>query len=129
LSSTEEVKAKRKLELAEYALRACDYDSAVGDSYRCIELCMRALLLNRGIREIPKTHGGLLQLFTRELVLSGAFPRSLMKEAGKVASIRPIADYTYLYEIIGPQPTRELMKLMKIAYEEAYINHQGRGEY
>jgi HEPN domain-containing protein len=29
LSSTEEVKARRKLELAEYALRTGDYDSAV----------------------------------------------------------------------------------------------------
>jgi HEPN domain-containing protein len=42
------VKARRKLKLAEYALRAGDHDSAVGDAYRCIELCMRALLLNRG---------------------------------------------------------------------------------
>jgi len=40
LSSTEEVKARRKLELAEYALRACDYDSVVGDAYRCVELCI-----------------------------------------------------------------------------------------
>jgi hypothetical protein len=45
------VKAGRKLKLAEYALRAGDYDSAVGDTYRCIELCMRASLLNRDTRD------------------------------------------------------------------------------
>jgi len=32
------VKAGCKLKLAEYALRAGDHDSAVGDAYRCIEL-------------------------------------------------------------------------------------------
>jgi uncharacterized protein (UPF0332 family) len=122
LSSTEEVrvlmvKARRKLELAEYALRAGDYDSAVGDAYRCIELCMRALLLNRGVREIPKTHGGLLQLFTRELVLSGSFPRSLMKEVGKVASIRPIADYTPT--LVGIDEASEALRVAHNVLEQS----------
>ena len=48
------VKAERKLEHAQRAYNVGDYDSALGDSYRCVELCIRALLLSHGIIKIPK---------------------------------------------------------------------------
>jgi len=67
------VKAERKLKHAQRAYNVGDYDSALGDSYRCVELCMRVLLLSHGIIKIPKTHSGILQLFSKELVLKGGF--------------------------------------------------------
>jgi len=63
------VKAERKLNHAKRAFEGKDYDSAVGDSYRCVELCIRMLLLVHGLGKIPKTHGGMLQVFSKELVL------------------------------------------------------------
>jgi|GEM_PF-1615921 hypothetical protein len=48
--------------------------------------------------------------------------REALATAVKYALKSVKLDYTYLYEIIGPQPTRELMKLMKIAYEEDASN-------
>jgi len=70
LSSTEEVKlllekSKRKLKRAKEAFNDEDYDSALGDVYRSVELTMRTLLITKGITRLPKTHGGLLQLFVQ----------------------------------------------------------------
>ena len=91
LSSTEEVKmllekSKRKLKRAREAFNDEDHDSALGDAYRCVELSMRALLIARGMTRLPKTHGGLLQLFAQNLVETKAFPKELAKKIGKPAS-------------------------------------------
>ena len=98
MSSTEEVKmllekSKRKLKRAGEALNDEDYDSALGDAYRCAELAMRALLIARGMSRLPKTHGGLLQLFVQNLVETKTFPRELAKKIGKLSSYRARADY------------------------------------
>jgi uncharacterized protein (UPF0332 family) len=74
------VKAGKKLEHAQRGFEAEDYDSAVGDSYRCAELCMRAMLLAQGLKAVPKTHGGILQAFSKELVLKNIFPKDVAKE-------------------------------------------------
>lgn len=58
-------KSKRKLKKAREAFSDEDYDSALGDAHRCVELTMRALLIARRMTELPKTRGGLLQLFAR----------------------------------------------------------------
>ena len=52
--------------------------------------------------------------------------REALATAVKYALKSVKLDYTYLYEIIGPQPTRELMKLMKIAHEEDASNPANR---
>jgi len=130
LSFTEEVgalilKASCKLKHAEHAFGEGDYDSAVGDAYRCIGLCMRALLLNKGICRLPKTHGGLLQLFTRELVLSGDFPRSLMRGIGEVMSMRPRADYAPA--LVGIDEAEKALKAAREVLEQsAEALHYGR---
>jgi uncharacterized protein (UPF0332 family) len=102
LSSIEEVKmllekSKRKLKRAREAFNDEDYDSALGDAYRSVELTMRALLISRGITRLPKTHGGLLQLFAQNLVETKAFPRELAKKIGKLASYRARADYEPIF--------------------------------
>jgi len=102
LSSTEEVKlllekSKRKLKRAKEAFNDKDYDSALGDAYRCVELTMRALLIARGITPLPKTHGGLLQLFAQNLVETKTFPRELAKKIGKLTSYRARADYEPIF--------------------------------
>lgn len=68
------VKAERKLKRAEGGFEVGDYDSTVRGSYRRIELCMRALLLAHGLS--AKTHEGVLQAFSKELVLKGVFPKA-----------------------------------------------------
>ena len=90
-------KSKRKLKRAREAFSDDDYDSALGDAYRCVELTMRALLIARGVTRLPKTHGGLLQLFARNLVETKAFPRELAKRVGKLASYRARADYEPIF--------------------------------
>lgn len=102
LSSTEEVemlliKSERKLKRAKEAFNDEDYDSALGDSYRCVELTMRALLIATGTTRLPKTHGGLLQLFAQNLVETKAFPKELAKKIGKLASLRARADYEPIF--------------------------------
>ena len=102
MSSTEEVemlleKSKRKLKRAREAFNDEDYDSALGDAYRCVELTMRALLIARGTTRIPKTHGGLLQLFAQRLVETKAFPKELARKIGKLASYRARADYEPIF--------------------------------
>jgi len=102
LSSTEEAetlleKSKRKLKRAKEAFNDKDYDSALGDAYRCVELTMRALLIARGKTQLPKTHGGLLQLFAQNLVETKAFPRELAKKIGKLVSYRARADYEPIF--------------------------------
>jgi len=91
------VKAERKLKHAERAFEGKDYDSAVGDSYRCVELCIRMLLLAHGVGKIPKTHGGMLQVFSKELVLKNMFPKDIAKEIGKLISLRARADYAPIF--------------------------------
>ncbi|MBS7614022.1 HEPN domain-containing protein [Candidatus Bathyarchaeota archaeon] len=91
------VKAERKLKHAERGFEEEDYDSTVGDSYRCIELCMRSLLLAHGFNMIPKTHGGLLQAFSKEIVLKGIFPKDVAKEISGIISLRARADYAALF--------------------------------
>ena len=102
MSSTEEVKtllekSKRKLKRAREAFNAEDYDSALGDAYRCVELAMRALLIAQGTTRLPKTHGGLLQLFAQNLVETKIFPSELAKKIGKLISYRARADYEPIF--------------------------------
>jgi len=59
----------------------------------------------------------LLQLFTHKLVLSGASPRSLMKEVGEVASIRPIADYTPT--LVGMDEASEALRIARNVLEQS----------
>ena len=89
------VKAGKKLEHAQRGFEAEDYDSAVGDSYRCAELCMRAMLLAQGLKAVPKTHGGILQAFSKELVLKNIFPKDVAKEISGLVALSP-KDYITL---------------------------------
>lgn len=91
------VKAERKLKHAERGFEEEDYDSTVGDSYRCIELCMRSILLAYGFNVMPKTHGGLLQAFSKEIVLKGIFPKDIAKEISVIISLRTRADYAAIF--------------------------------
>jgi uncharacterized protein (UPF0332 family) len=49
------------------------------------------------VTRLPKTHGGLLQLFVQNLVETKAFPRELAKKIGKLASYRARADYEPIF--------------------------------
>ena len=112
-------KSRRKLKRAKEAFNDADYDSALGDAYRCVELTMRALLVARagGLTRLPKTHGGLLQLFTRSLVESKVFPRELAKKIGKLASYRARADYAPVFTERGE--AEEAIKIGEDVFSKA----------
>jgi uncharacterized protein (UPF0332 family) len=56
----------------------------------------RAALLNVGAREdeLPRTHSGLIALFSKHAVLSGRIDQKLFAALGRAESLRLIADYT-----------------------------------
>lgn len=114
------VKAERKLKHAERAFEEDDYDSAVGDSYRCIELCMRSMLLTHCYSVVPKTHGGLLQAFSKELVLKGIFPKDIAKEISGIISLRARADYAAIF-VSREEAVKALETCRKILYKTKEI--------
>lgn len=88
MSSIEEAKvlfekSKRKLKRAKEAFDDKDYDSALGDAYRCVELTMRALLIARGITRLPKTHGGTATTLRAKSSRNESFPEGSSEENRK----------------------------------------------
>ncbi len=58
---------------------------------------MRSLLLAYGCSIISKARGGLLQIFSKELVHKGTFPRNVAKEINGIISLRARADYAAMF--------------------------------
>jgi len=109
-------KAKRRLRTAIMSLNAGDYDSAEGLAYGVIELCMRALLVSKGVKKFPKTHGGLLKLFSEKLVKTKLFPTELMSKIGKVSSDRAVAEYDVVF--ISKNAAEEAIRTAEKVLEE-----------
>jgi uncharacterized protein (UPF0332 family) len=96
-------KSERALTSAGLALRNGDCDTAVNRSYYAMFDIVRAALLRTGIAEddMPRTHGGVSEVFWRSAVQSGQIDPHLGAELGRTESLRIQADYTG--EEIDPQ--------------------------
>jgi len=73
-----------------------DPDGSVNRSYYAMFDIARAALLSAGVREdeLPRTHSGLIGLFSKHAVLSGRIDQKLFAALGRAESLRLIADYT-----------------------------------
>lgn len=95
LSSRSRFKAERALATAR-ELQDRDPDGSVNRSYYAMFDIARAALLSAGVREgeLPRTHSGLIGLFSKHAVLSGRIDQKLFGAIGRAESLRLIADYT-----------------------------------
>jgi uncharacterized protein (UPF0332 family) len=91
-------KSQRALKVAQLALNAGDYDSAVNMSYYAMFDFARAALLKAGVAEdkLPRTHNGVSEAFRLHAVQSGLIDRQLAAELSRTESLRIKADYTDL---------------------------------
>jgi uncharacterized protein (UPF0332 family) len=89
-------KSERALTSASLALRNRDCDTAVNRSYYAMFDIVRAALLRTGIAEddMPRTHGGVSDVFWRSAVQSGQIDPHLGAELSRTESLRIQADYT-----------------------------------
>ena len=89
------LKAERALATAR-ELQDRDPDGSVNRSYYAMFDIARAALLSAGVREdeLPRTHSGLIGLFSKDAVLSGRIDQKLFAALGRAESLRLIADYT-----------------------------------
>jgi uncharacterized protein (UPF0332 family) len=89
------LKAERALATAR-ELQDRDPDGSVNRSYYAMFDIARAALLSAGVREdeLPRTHSGLIGLFSKHAVLSGRIDQKLFGALGRAESLRLIADYT-----------------------------------
>ncbi len=88
------LKAERALATAR-DLQDRDPDGSVNRSYYAMFDIARAALLSAGVREdeLPRTHSGLIGLFSKHGVLSGRIDQKLFAALGRAESLRLIADY------------------------------------
>ena len=89
------LKAERALATAR-ELQDHDPDGSVNRSYYAMFDIARAALLSAGVREdeLPRTHSGLIGLFSKHAVLSGRIDQKLFGALGRAESLHLIADYT-----------------------------------
>lgn len=73
-----------------------DPDCSVNRCYYAMFDIARAALLSAGVREdeLPRTHKGVIEAFSKHAVQSGRIDQKLSGELGRAESLRLIADYT-----------------------------------
>lgn len=110
-------KADRALKSARLLLGEGDAAGASNRAYYAMFDAVQAVLRLAGIVEDgpgPKTHNGLITLFSKELVLSGKLDVALSKILNKVQQVRLQGDYT-----TGPLPLHEATQAVEQA--EAFV--------
>ena len=105
-------KAKTKLKHSKALFEIEGYADSVSLSYYCMFLCAKALLIKKECN-IPKTHQGLIQLFSLKYVKEDDFRYNIYKYLANAQSNREDADYAAI-DNIG----RELAEKRIIEAEE-----------
>ena len=86
--------AREYLKSAENASLHGFYRLAVDGAYNSAELCMKGLLLSK-LTEMPKSHGGAVQMFGREYVMPGLAPAELGHRLNLHLQLRNKARYDF----------------------------------
>ena len=105
-------KAETKLKHSKALFEIEGYADSVSLSYYCMFLCAKALLVKKECN-IPKTHQGLIQLFSLKYVHEDDFRYNIYKYLANTQSNREDADYSAI-DNIG----RELAEKRIIEAEE-----------
>ncbi|WP_296891099.1 HEPN domain-containing protein [uncultured Methanobrevibacter sp.] len=92
------VKAETKLKHSEALFEIEGYADSVSLSYYSMYLCAKALLIKKDC-DIPKTHNGLIQLFSLKYVHEDDFKYNVYKYLANAQSNREDADYSAIDDI------------------------------
>ena len=91
-------KAETKLKHSKALFEIEGYADSVSLSYYCMFLCAKALLVKKECN-IPKTHQGLIQLFSLKYVHEDDFRYNIYKYLANTQSNREDADYNAIDNI------------------------------
>ena len=91
-------KAETKLKHSKALFEIEGYADSVSLSYYCMFLCAKALLIKKECN-IPKTHQGLIQLFSLKYVKEDDFKYNIYKYLANAQSNREDADYAAIDNI------------------------------
>ena len=108
-------KAETKLKHSKALFEIEGYADSVSLSYYCMFLCAKALLVKKECN-IPKTHQGLIQLFSLKYVHKDDFKYNVYKYFANAQSNREDADYNAIDNI-----SRELAE-KRIIEAEDFLN-------
>ena len=84
-------KAEKYLDTAKHLLEYGDYDSSVSRAYYSMFFMTKAILLTKNLT--PKTHAGLITVFSEEFIKTDILPKILVKYLKKGFEIRSLGDY------------------------------------
>ena len=91
-------KAETKLKHSKALFEIKGYDDSVSLSYYSMFLCAKSLLIKKECN-IPKTHQGLIQLFSLKYVRDDEFKYNIYKHLANAQSDREDADYAAIDSI------------------------------
>ena len=86
-------KASRAGESAKALFDLGDPDGACNRAYYAMFDAARAVLMMSGVEQLPKTHSGLLALFSEKLVKNGPLDTNVGKFLKRAEQVRLVADY------------------------------------
>ncbi len=105
-------KAQNYLAQAEHAFDQGDYELAIVGAYNLVELAAKALILLKPDLELPSSHGGMLQTFSREYVKTGEVPAEWGRHIGRFLELRSRALYD-THAVISEGETQSMIDLVR----------------
>lgn len=109
-------KANYKLKSSQILYDSGQYIDSVSASYYVMLLVAKALLINKGIR--PKTHKGIMHLFSKEFIKGGDFDPILGRKFLRTQTLRENADYEIRVNI-DKRIAKEKLDQCKLFIKEA----------
>ena len=106
-------KAHRHLESAQRAASQGDFELAILGAYTASELAAKALILLKPGVDLPATHGGMIQVFSREYVKSGEAPERWGRTLNQGLEARSHA----LYDTLVTMVERDAEPVINLAQE------------
>lgn len=85
------IKANEKLESSKALFNIGHYGDSVSTSYYAMFLVAKALLIKKG--HAPKTHKGLIHIFSKEYIKNDSFDPNIYKDFVRTQTLREKADY------------------------------------
>jgi len=110
------LKVHEKLKSSEILYESGQYGDSVSISYYVMYTTAKILLFLKGIK--PKTHKGLMQVFSKEYVHENDFNRELFKKFAYSQSLREQADYEFIDDI-NEKIAKNTLNLAKSFVKEA----------
>jgi uncharacterized protein (UPF0332 family) len=105
-------KAQNYLAQAEHASAQGDYELALVGADNVVELAAKALILLKPDLELPSSHGGMLQTFSREYIKTGEAPGEWGRQISRFLELRSRA-LSDTHAVIGEGETQPMIGLAR----------------